>query len=66
MEHQFLIFHPIEFPNNQKYRHPGDRISMFDAGAVNGPVNAINGLIIPHPYDEYPNSYDDDDRYPPP
>ena len=40
---------------NERYRHPGDPISMFDSGAVNKEPNTINGLINPHTYNEYKN-----------
>ena len=42
-------------PNHQRFRHPGDRISMFDTGAVNEDPKTIHGLINPHTFNEYDN-----------
>ena len=46
-------------PNNMRFRHPGDRISMFDTGAVNEDNTTNYNLINPHSFDGYP---DDDDK----
>lgn len=45
-------------PNNLRYRHPGDVISMWDTGAVNEPSDTMNNLINPHSYSGYPDDND--------
>ena len=42
-------------PNNMRFRHPGDRISMFDTGAVNEDNTTNYNLINPHSFDGYPD-----------
>jgi len=49
-------------PNNQRFRHPGDRISMFDTGAVNEEQTTTYGLINPHTYDDYPINDEDNEK----
>ena len=42
-------------PKNQRYRHPGDIVSMFDTGAVNEEQKNIEQLINPHSYNGFPD-----------
>jgi hypothetical protein len=49
-------------PKNQRFRHPGDRISMFDTGAYNEESNAPENTINPHSSSGYPNYDSDDDK----
>ena len=51
----FIDFSFSRDSKNQRFRHPGDIISMFDTGAVNEEANTNYGLINPHTYDEYPD-----------
>lgn len=60
----FIDFSFSRDPKNQRYRHPGDVISMFDTGAVNEESNTNYGLINPHTFNEFPD-YDSDDDKPP-
>lgn len=56
----FVDFSFSRDPKNQRYRHPGDFISMFDTGAVNEEANTNYGLIWPHAYDEFPDHANED------
>lgn len=56
----FLDFSFSRDPKNQRYRHSGDIISMFDTGAVNEESNTTYNLINPHSFSGYPD-YDDDE-----
>lgn len=49
-------------PKNQRFRHPGDRISMFDTGAYNEESNAPENTINPHSSSGYPDYDSDDDK----
>ena len=49
-------------PNNMRYRHPGDKISMFDTGAVNEDNNTTYNLINPHSFSGFPDDNDDNDK----
>ena len=51
-------------PNNTRFRHPLDRISMFDTGAVNEDATTNYELINPHTFSGYPNYDDNDDNAP--
>lgn len=57
----FIDFSFSRDPKNQRYRHPGDIISMFDTGAVNEENNSTSNLINPHSYSGF---NDDDDETP--
>ena len=46
----FIDFSFSRDPKNQRYRHPGDRISMFDTGAINEESNATYNLVNPHSF----------------
>ena len=48
----FVDFTFSRDPKNQRYRHPGDWISMFDTGAVNEPAYQI---MNPHSYEGFPD-----------
>lgn len=54
----FIDFSFSRDPKNQRYRHPGDIISMFDTGALNEESNTTYNLINPHSFSGYPD-YDD-------
>jgi hypothetical protein len=46
-------FAPSKDPNNIRYRHPGDIISMWDTGAINEESNTINNLVNPHYFPDF-------------
>jgi hypothetical protein len=49
-------------PKNQRFRHPGDIVSMFDTGAVNeDPKNAYQ-ILNPHSYSGFVDGEGDDDK----
>ena len=55
----FVDFTFSRDPKNQRYRHPGDYVSMFDTGAVNeDPQNAYQ-IINPHSYEGFPDYAND-------
>ena len=56
----FIDFSFSRDPKNQRYRHPGDFISMFDTGAVNEEETTNYELINPHTFTGYPDYSDDD------
>lgn len=60
----FIDFSFSRDPKNQRYRHPGDIISMFDTGAVNEESNTTYNLINPHSFAGYPDNHDDDEYKP--
>jgi len=49
-------------PNNMRFRHPGDKISMFDTGAVNEDNNTNYNLINPHSYSGFDDP-EDNNKY---
>ncbi len=57
----FVDFSFSRDPKNQRYRHPGDIVSMFDTGAVNEDQETNYQLINPHSYEGFPD-YSDDDK----
>jgi len=65
----FIDFSFSRDPKNQRYRHPGDFISMFDTGAVNGEPQNNYQILNPHSYEGFtddehddPNNYFQDDE----
>ena len=51
-------------PKNQRFRHYGDRISMWDTGAYNEETNTPESTGNPHSSSDYPNYDKDDDDKP--
>jgi len=49
-------------PKNQRYRHPGDIVSMFDTGAVNEDQETNYQLINPHSYEGFPDYSSDEEK----
>jgi hypothetical protein len=58
----FIDFSFSRDPKNQRYRHPGDFISMFDTGAVNEDQQSNYELIWPHSTSGFPDDHNDDDK----
>jgi len=48
-------------PNNQRFRHPGDIVSMFDTGAVNEDQQTNDQILWPHSFSGFPD-YDKDKK----
>ena len=57
----FIDFSFSRDPKNQRYRHPGDFISMFDTGALNEEESTNYELINPHTFSGYPDYSNDED-----
>jgi hypothetical protein len=57
----FVDFSFSRDPKNQRYRHPGDIVSMFDTGAVNEDEATNYQLINPHSYEGFPDYSNDKD-----
>jgi hypothetical protein len=60
----FLDFSFNRDPKNQRYRHPGDLVSMFDTGAANQEQQNIDQLINHHSYEGFPDYDNNDDNTP--
>ena len=42
-------------PNNQRFRHPGDIVSMFDTGAVIEDQQSNDQILWPHSFSGFPD-----------
>ena len=59
----FVDFSFSRDPKNQRFRHPGDIVSMFDTGAVNEDPKTNYQFLNPHSYEGSPDNDDDDKKY---
>ena len=59
----FVDFSFSRDPKNQRFRHPGDIVSMFDTGAVNEDPKTNYQFLNPHSYEGFPDDDDDDKKY---
>ena len=56
----FVDFSFSRDPKNQRYRHPGDIVSMFDTGAVNEDSKTHYQFMNPHSYEGFSDSGSND------
>jgi hypothetical protein len=56
----FIDFSFSRDPKNQRYRHPGDRISMFDTGAINEDPGNLYQFTNPHSFEGFPDYSEDE------